>query len=819
MDHQRDAPPQGRSKNLRRVALLLCGVGIGVLASELLVPPLSDDARSNQVSTSDLANSGDVPHSTRVHGDVAVNSPTRRRASTTGYHPPPSPFSSQSSSSIKLSCPRGLLFHEEMSFANFDIDRSQHKLFRLPEVHIHATTGKGGNKVPGTRIPRTIIHVLSLDDLVPSGMKAALDSVAKINHEDYDTLYFGDRSAQAYLERTICPQGETVVTPIRPAGHDRSSAVANVSCQLLRAAFRSLLVPHRNRAELFSWVYLYKFGGVALEAGHTAGSRMPLKFALGSEAGFVTSVQQPSSNKKGSTYVHPGFVASAPGHPVLESLLLSALGLIEKRQHPKVAEGLTGSAAMLQALLHATALGPSSGHLLVPGGNYKKGVFLWRYEKPSACLIGKVYPGASVIQGRSGKMKISEEWRTEPILLSRYASYGAETRWYRLQEDDYASWWRKKQVFAEGSCPFGVGLGQENNPLNVAPEYSKVLVPMVKRVASRQHPRDLTTRPDHPFFTSVVSVTTMTAAEKAAVTYHAGLKPRGAAAVAASSTSKEFSNNQHQQQAIPKILFQTNKKDQVPKDMRRAMQSLIDMNPEYTYHYFSDSAIRPFIQKYFPTGDVLRAFDALIPGAFRSDLFRYCFLYIHGGVYLDADVLAVLPLSELLGSEDEFVSAEDSGNGWVHNALLGAAPRNPIIKVALDTAVDRITRCDYGRNPLSVTGPMLLRDVVGNRLLGLDAAVVSPEFLGRKLRIGYYEALKMRLLPYTRGTYCSVGQIEPLKKEKAQLASGTGVVVLWMRYPTYKAETRWYNGDQSSYHELWRERRIFDPEFCSKPKP
>jgi len=29
----------------------------------------------------------------------------------------------------------------------------------------------------------------------------------------------------------------------------------------------------------------------------------------------------------------------------------------------------------------------------------------------------------------------------------------------------------------------------------------------------------------------------------------------------------------------------------------------------------------------------------LIPGAYKADLFRYCVLLIHGGVYADVDVL------------------------------------------------------------------------------------------------------------------------------------------------------------------------------------
>jgi len=52
-------------------------------------------------------------------------------------------------------------------------------------------------------------------------------------------------------------------------------------------------------------------------------------------------------------------------------------------------------------------------------------------------------------------------------------------------------------------------------------------------------------------------------------------------------------------------------------------------------HYlFNDDACRDFLVRTFPP-DVLYAYDLLIPSAFRADLWRYCILYMFGGVYMD----------------------------------------------------------------------------------------------------------------------------------------------------------------------------------------
>lgn len=52
-------------------------------------------------------------------------------------------------------------------------------------------------------------------------------------------------------------------------------------------------------------------------------------------------------------------------------------------------------------------------------------------------------------------------------------------------------------------------------------------------------------------------------------------------------------------------------------------------------HYlFNDDACREFLVSTFPP-DVVYAYDLLIPSAFRADLWRYCILYMFGGVYMD----------------------------------------------------------------------------------------------------------------------------------------------------------------------------------------
>ena len=314
------------------------------------------------------------------------------------------------------------------------------------------------------------------------------------------------------------------------------------------------------------------------------------------------------------------------------------------------------------------------------------------------------------------------------LFYTRYPMYGRETRWYRIQADDADAAWSKRHVFGSEECYQGLTLGQENDAINEQPERNKVLVDMAS--------------------------------------YHAAKQVVGP------------------KQKIPRIIMQTNKGDRIPKDLQKVMHSIIDMNPEYEHHFYSDHRIRDFIRQHFDQ-KTLDAFDAVIPGAYKADLFRYCWLYIKGGVFLDGDIQANRPLNELLRPDDEFVSAEDNGIGWLHNAFIACTPRHPIIKKALDMAVARITAREYGENPLSITGPIMFK--------GAFEAVV-----GENVAIKDYNN-NVRLISYTRPGNCMIGKIEQ-----------DGKVVLWMRYPTYKSETRWYMAGKSYYDTMWHERRVFN---------
>jgi mannosyltransferase OCH1-like enzyme len=85
---------------------------------------------------------------------------------------------------------------------------------------------------------------------------------------------------------------------------------------------------------------------------------------------------------------------------------------------------------------------------------------------------------------------------------------------------------------------------------------------------------------------------------------------------------------------IPLNIYQTWHTKNLPTKMQENVNCLKRQNPEFKYYLYDDYDCREFIKKNFDK-DVLNAFDTLIPGAYKADLWRYCILYKNGGIYLD----------------------------------------------------------------------------------------------------------------------------------------------------------------------------------------
>jgi mannosyltransferase OCH1-like enzyme len=97
-------------------------------------------------------------------------------------------------------------------------------------------------------------------------------------------------------------------------------------------------------------------------------------------------------------------------------------------------------------------------------------------------------------------------------------------------------------------------------------------------------------------------------------------------------------------------------------------------------------------------------------GATRANLVRLEALWLYGGIYLDSDIELIRPIDELTNLS---VFAVMESNNILGNAVIGAEPRHPAVKSALDVLIS-VLQTDYRPpiGPLSLTLAWLNREDV-----------------------------------------------------------------------------------------------------------
>lgn len=157
---------------------------------------------------------------------------------------------------------------------------------------------------------------------------------------------------------------------------------------------------------------------------------------------------------------------------------------------------------------------------------------------------------------------------------------------------------------------------------------------------------------------------------------------------------------------IPLNIFQTWHSKVLPIRMGHNIYMLKRNNPRFRYYLFDDNDCEEFIRKNFDV-DVLNAFNSLIPGAYKADLWRYCILYKKGGIYLDIKY-GHLNNFKLINLTEREHWVLDTNRNDIYNALIVCKPGNQKCWQAIRQIVENVKHRYYGRNKLEPTGPSLL---------------------------------------------------------------------------------------------------------------
>ena len=191
---------------------------------------------------------------------------------------------------------------------------------------------------------------------------------------------------------------------------------------------------------------------------------------------------------------------------------------------------------------------------------------------------------------------------------------------------------------------------------------------------------------------------------------------------------------------IPKKIIQTNY--DICKNLAHynTTMSILEKNPDYEYKFFNDIESRNFIKDNFiinlqdnselnnDISDVLKTYDLLICGALKADLFRYCYLYIHGGIYLDSKISNYIDLDKIINEDDKYVICSDDAYESLYNGIMIIEKNNFKLLQMIKEIINNVENKNYLNNIHEPTGNMLYYKYFNDKKCIMDKKVNNVYF-------------------------------------------------------------------------------------------
>ena len=135
---------------------------------------------------------------------------------------------------------------------------------------------------------------------------------------------------------------------------------------------------------------------------------------------------------------------------------------------------------------------------------------------------------------------------------------------------------------------------------------------------------------------------------------------------------------------IPKVIIQTSKL----RPENYVLNQLMSKANGWKYIHFNDDDIIQFFKDHYieEFKDIISCFYRFPRGEHRADLFRYYYLYLYGGVFIDSDAMIQVPLDDIIKDYDFFSVDSTIIPNSIFQGFIGTIPNSTIIYKALQNA-------------------------------------------------------------------------------------------------------------------------------------
>ena len=134
---------------------------------------------------------------------------------------------------------------------------------------------------------------------------------------------------------------------------------------------------------------------------------------------------------------------------------------------------------------------------------------------------------------------------------------------------------------------------------------------------------------------------------------------------------------------IPKVVIQTYyDKSKIPN---KVYENIKKYASGYKHIIYDDNECIAFFNKHYKK-IVVDTFNSLV-GAHKADLFRYCYLYIHGGVYLDIKTVLIKDIDTIFTNKNTLYTVINFRGNSIYQGVIATPPGNNIFLKLIDTMI------------------------------------------------------------------------------------------------------------------------------------
>jgi hypothetical protein len=131
---------------------------------------------------------------------------------------------------------------------------------------------------------------------------------------------------------------------------------------------------------------------------------------------------------------------------------------------------------------------------------------------------------------------------------------------------------------------------------------------------------------------------------------------------------------------IPKKIYLCYKHKNIPDYIIPNWEKL---NPDYKVMLYDNTDCRSFLEKEYDE-EYVKVFDYIKDGPIKADFWRLCILYKYGGVYCDVDIEPLVPFSDYMEDDIDFLTCISMTKNEFNPHIIMSTPNNIILKKNID---------------------------------------------------------------------------------------------------------------------------------------